>query len=728
LTEFARACKAAARAVALYPATHPAIATTLARVADLTSATQAPNALRITVLPESLLLDGRAPERIDQATLELAALLHNHRVGELTIHPDGDVEAWLGFLLLLARPPDAVRAEGGIARLWMTQSRHHVELRELDYAEVLRERVGGDGVAWDRIVASCLEGGTILIDEETLRALVAIAGDEQRLMELVAALDEQAGGSLPARIAALGRLLRSIADAAESVSRDSYEQALRHMATAVGQVSPEMMLELLVRRQASDLQEGPAAQLFDEVVSRMSDDTIAGFIGRSVARDGGATERLAQAFQVLVTDPDRRHHVVGLAREASREGPETAPDFDAVWDKVRDLLTSYSDQSFVSGSYGRELTSARTQAIDVERISDDPPERLAAWLGTVGPGEVQTLDLLLLTDLLRIEDDQQNWQELMAPVAAQIEDLLLVGDFEAAEQLAAAVARESGPLGAPGRQEAAAETLSRLASGGMMRHLASHLAALDDARFERVKAFCLTIGESVVRPLAEALSVEQRARTREQLTALLIAFGATGRQTVERLRSSQNPAVRRTAIYLLREFGGSEALPDLTMLLDDAEPRVQREAVRAILNIGTGAAYAVLRRALTSGSSESREAIMQAIGLVRDERATPLLADILAHVDYRGPLRPIYLRAIESLGALRDPDGIEPLKQTLYRGEWWAPRRSTQLRTAAAHALARIGTPDALEVLKQAAAAPSRGVRLAARAALDRAARGEVPA
>ena len=46
---------------------------------------------------------------------------------------------------------------------------------------------------------------------------------------------------------------------------------------------------------------------------------------------------------------------------------------------------------------------------------------------------------------------------------------------------------------------------------------------------------------------------------------------------------------------------------------------------------------------------------MQSIGLVRDERATPLFAYILGHIDHRGALAPIYLRAIESLGALRDP-------------------------------------------------------------------------
>ena len=104
--------------------------------------------------------------------------------------------------------------------------------------------------------------------------------------------------------------------------------------------------------------------------------------------------------------------------------------------------------------------------------------------------------------------------------------------------------------------------------------------------------------------------------------------------------------MRRTAIYLLREFGGSEALPDLTVLLDDTEPQVQREAIRAMLNIGTAEAYRALQQALTNGTPQSREAIMHAVGLIRDERATPLFVYILGHIDHRGPLRPVYLRAM----------------------------------------------------------------------------------
>jgi HEAT repeat protein len=226
---------------------------------------------------------------------------------------------------------------------------------------------------------------------------------------------------------------------------------------------------------------------------------------------------------------------------------------------------------------------------------------------------------------------------------------------------------------------------------------------------------CVRLGEVIVRPLAETLSVEERPRTRGRLTSILLAFGAVGQRTVERLKSSPNAAVRRTAIYLMREFGGREALPDLRDLIDDTEPQVQREAVRAILNIGSEEAYRILEQALTGGTVRSREAIMHALSIVRDERAAPLYAYIVRHIDHRGPLATIYVRAIESLGALRDPEAIPPLRDVLYKGEWWAPRRTSILRSAAAEALARIGTPDAIATLEEAANGRIRGVRNAAR-------------
>jgi len=512
------------------------------------------------------------------------------------------------------------------------------------------------------------------------------------------------------------RMLREIVALVSKKQPEQLDPALRNIATAVGSLSADTLMSLIADR-SGDGEEGP--QLITAVVSRMSDRAIATFVSRNVIHDGGPTDRLAQAFQTLVRDDGERQRLLALAHDDVAASPlGDTEGFEHVWNDVaRQLLTSYSDTSYVSDEYARELSGARARAVDVEGVSDDPPERVTAWLGSVATSALRTLDLSLVLDLLRIEQDDNKWAALMPPVVALVEDLMLVGDFEASAQVLDLLGREGAGQGSRPRRQAALTAIDMLVAGSMMRHVVSHLGAMDDGQFERVKTMCVSLGEVVVRPLAEVLSAEERGRTRERLTAILLAFGSVGRRTVERLKSSPNPAVRRTAIHLMREFGGTEALPDLTELLDDSEPRVQREAVRAILNIGTDRAYQVLEKALTSGTPHSRDAIMQSIALVRDERVTPLFGYILRHVDHRR-LTPIYVRAIESLGALRDPEAVAPLREALYKGEWWAPKRTATLRSAAAAALARIGTSDARAALEEATTSGPRGVRVAARAQL----------
>jgi hypothetical protein len=723
LVEFARACKAAARAVLLYPAGHPAIAATLGRIVQITSAAALTEPLVVTVLPDGLLLDERAPARPEAALAELASLLHSHLIGELTVHPGGDLEAWRMFLLLLGRTPESVRTDGGIARVWTTMAGRHLELREIDYAEVLRERASGQHAVWDRVVTSCLQGNAFELDDAAVGDLIDLASNGDQLCELMSTVEAKldTGGGIGPKTAAVIKMLRGIVDVVSTHAPDRVEPVLQNMAAAIGQFSPEMLLALLEKRRSAD----DSAQLVQAVASRMSEGTIAGFVSRQVIAQSSPTDRVAQAFQALVRDTDQQQRLLSLARTNVAASPLGSTEgFEEVWNLVaQKLLTSYTDESYVSEDYGRELSGARAQAVDVERISDDPPERVSAWLGTIATSALRSLDLQLFLDLLRIEDEDERWGELMTPVVWLLEDLLLVGDFDAAAGLLAIVVAEAAGGGSKSHRQHATIAIDMLVGGSMMRHVVTHLATIDEQQFERLKTLCVSLGEVLVRPLAEALSVESRPRTRQRLTAILLAFGAVARRTIERLKSSQNPAVRRTAIQMMREFGGSEALPDLTELLDDNEPQVQREAVRAILNVGTEAAYKILEQALATGTLQSRQAIMQSIGTVRDERATPLFAYILEHVDHRGALAAVYLSAIESLGALKDPSGVSPLTDALRKGEWWTPRRTAALRKAAAAALARIWTPEAITALEEAVATGTRGIRAAARAHLPR--RGE---
>ena len=151
----------------------------------------------------------------------------------------------------------------------------------------------------------------------------------------------------------------------------------------------------------------------------------------------------------------------------------------------------------------------------------------------------------------------------------------------------------------------------------------------------RSSRLCHTLGPSVVRPLAIALAAEESSRAIRHLRELLLGFGAAGRQSVEQLKNSPNPKVRRMAIDLLRVFGGREALPELASMLDDADPQVQRESLRAIVQIGTEEAFGVLEKALVGGGTSHDTILQQLIGL-RDEKSHPApLLRAVPHVPAR---------------------------------------------------------------------------------------------
>ena len=717
LAEFARACKAAARTVSLYPGTHPTIRMALARVTAATGRLTAAGDVTLTVHPDALLIDGRSAAKPDPAIGEFGELLHERLVGALTIERDADADDWLAMLLLLSRAPEEVIMEGGIGKGWAATGRSHFGIREIDYAEVLRERAGSGGAEWDRIIAFCLEGESGSLDERAISSLLEAASDPERFGELLDRLQNgpaSGGASMTARAAALLSLLRNAVDAAKGRGGGAVDNVLQTLADSSARLTPDMLLALLAQRQSPD---PAAAQLANDVVERMSDNTIASFVAQSVVAERAATERLAHAFEALVPEDTRKERLLQVAHDRAAEtefGREEG--FESLWQNAASMLLSYTDDKYVSDAYSRELSGTRTQAIDVERLADDPPERVQAWLSTLTDAAVRHLDRALLLDLLQIESDPDVWRDLAGIVAAETERRTLLGNVADAQSFVERLVRESGDEGRPQLKPGAEAVLERLASGPLVRHLVLQLRKVEDADVEALNRLCHTLGARMARPLAEALAVEENSRTIRRMREILLAFGAAGRQSVEQLKLSSNPAVRRTAIDLLRVFGGREALPELASMLNDADPQVQRESIRAIVQIGTEEAYAVLEHALVARGSSGVTITQQLIGL-RDEKATPLLCYVLNHTQPHGRLVSVHMEIIEALGSLgASAASVRTLRTVLYRGDWWAPFRTASLRHAAATALRRVGTAESLAVLDEAATQGSRGVRAAARA------------
>ncbi|HSL21893.1 MAG TPA: HEAT repeat domain-containing protein [Vicinamibacterales bacterium] len=716
LTEFARACKAAARAVSLYPPAHPAIGQTLGKLVEVTDRATAGGAFAMEIRPSGILIGGAAPAKPDGAIGELAALLNQHLIGRLVLQGGADQQTWRGLLMLLARPHEDNRRDGGIELLWSRSGGPSIELHEIDYAEVLRERAG-DAAVIDDVIAACLKGTPRLeLDEESMRALLGIVNDPEKLRALLAKLDEAtAAEGRAAHASAFLKLLKGLAEYVARSHPDQLEGVLKTMADAAGSLSADAMVSLLAQRMTAEAQAG-ALDVVDAVVDRISDPAIAGFVAGSVIDEHGATDRLAQAFGTLVPESDRKRQLLALAEEQVAQSPLGHEEtFEELWDRVEKMLTTYSDQRYVSDDYARELSGSRARALEVEKTSDDPPDRIAGWVATVSDAALRDLDMQLLTDLLMVETDPARWRDVAESVIVHLDDLARVGQLEEGWRLAELIVNECTREGSP-RATQSGPVLARLARSGLLRQAATALRTASDQDYGRFNRMAHLIGPAVIGPLTETLAGEQDPKARRRLRETLIAFGRSGRAAVQELLNAPTWEVRRTAAYLLSEFGGTEDVAAIEPLLTDREPRVQREGLRVIVHGGGERAFELVARVLAT-PGPVRSSLAGELVTLKDERAGPLFSYLLPRID-RHALRPLFLAAIEALGSCGGTEAVEALKHALYEGDTWRPFQTRTHRRAAAEALRRIGSDGAREVLNEAAAHGPRGVCRAARAEL----------
>ena len=615
-----------------------------------------------------------------------------------------------------------------MAKAWEATGNKAIALKEIDYAEVLRERSGtGESATWDRILAALKEddGGARRRRAPTsMQNMMALADDPERLAQFAQKLQDvgKASGddSLQQRKSLL-ELMHGLANYAAERKPEELDTVLDKMAGAAAQMSPDMLLTLITDPPPMPGGAGaPRMDLAGELQSRLTDEMVSKFLVDNIVKDRGASNRLATAFHTLVPDPSKQQDILAAAAEQAKAMFPDDPQFESVWTSSSEMLMSYSDEKFVSESYARELTMAQSQAMDVEKIGDDPPARIRAWLATIDEDEVRALDQRLILDLLTIEKRPDAWSGVLDTAVDDIDQLVLAGDLALASQLLEAIAKvakdESAPFHVAGQggDDQARRRARWCATSPRFLNQAT------DTEVGVAKQMCKTIGPVLVKPMSDAIMGEDNPQTVRRLRDILISFGPAAREYANELKNSRNPAVRRAAVDLLRALGGDAALPDLRAMLDDADAAVQREALRAMLQVGTSEAYQMLERALQSGAPHTREAIMQALGAFRDEKAAPLFVHILNNTPlHRANGRPLYARdRIARPRRHRRAIGRHAERDPVSRRMVGAPAAPRGIRSAAARALRSMGHPSADRVLEEAVASGPGGVRKIAKAAL----------
>ena len=184
------------------------------------------------------------------------------------------------------------------------------------------------------------------------------------------------------------------------------------------------------------------------------------------------------------------------------------------------------------------------------------------------------------------------------------------------------------------------------------------------------------------------------------LMVLLLACGSSVRQARRDL-DSPNPSVRMAALRILAKAGDMQCVPDVVVLLGDADPDVRKQAARTLGRIGDERATSPLADLYETEPDDDVRA------LVRIGRAS---AETL--IELAGSRRPSIRRgAILALGKLRASTAVDV-------AIWRLKDVDPSVRIAAIHALRAIGDARGMEAIAATAEDGNEDVERAAERAL----------
>ena len=223
----------------------------------------------------------------------------------------------------------------------------------------------------------------------------------------------------------------------------------------------------------------------------------------------------------------------------------------------------------------------------------------------------------------------------------------------------------------------------------------------EEVRLEEVNAYLSLLQRNSIQPLVKLLGELKNSKARRLFCDALAEIGKDSIELLIPFMEDRRWFLVRNIVYILGRIGKEESLPYIQKAFNHQENRVRREAIQALGLIGGQKTVGLLVRALTDDDVRIR--CMAAINLGKTGKKAGLipLIEIVQSKDFY-KREPVEIRAFfNGIGMAGSDEAVSVLRDLLERKSWFGRGKADETRIGAAHALAMIGTPDAIAILEE---------------------------
>lgn len=310
----------------------------------------------------------------------------------------------------------------------------------------------------------------------------------------------------------------------------------------------------------------------------------------------------------------------------------------------------------------------------------------------------------ILEAVLAAEEEDAVLEEFLEIITRLCADLLITRRIEHSVALISVLTRVEARPGLPeGRAAKLAGARAGVLSSSVVEGLSRLLAGGEGIERELLWRLVVTLGRPAIEPFCRILG---DVPGKEMRKVLIEALAETGRGAPELflpfLRDPRWYLVRNT-IYILRRIGGPEAARAVLQCAGNRDLRVRKEVLFYFDETGDSVGETALLAFLGDEAQALRMAAARSLARRGSRAAAQRLLALTVSPGFAACELVERETVWEALGALSPAEVFPRLKKLLLKRHWFGQAGDLEDTVCAVAGLKRIGSPGALEVLREAA-------------------------
>jgi hypothetical protein len=335
-------------------------------------------------------------------------------------------------------------------------------------------------------------------------------------------------------------------------------------------------------------------------------------------------------------------------------------------------------------------------------------EELAALRELVAAEEGRTplADMAsILEAILVAEEDPAVLEDFLAILSRLCGDLLLTNrPGEAVALLSVLAAAAAAPGLPPGHAENIGGARARVITPAVLEGFTRLLGQEEGVDLQQLRPLVAALGPHAIEPFCRALGDVPGKEARKALVEALAETGRGNPDLFLPFLTDPRWYLVRNTIYILRRIGGAEAARAIVRCAHHRDPRVRREVLLYFEETGDPAGESVPLAYLDDDTRPLRMAAARHLARRRPRAAAALLLAAVASPAFAARARDERETFWEALAAAAPSEALPRLREMLLKRRLFGRAKELDDTACACAGLRRIGTPEAMAALQEAAA------------------------